>query len=103
MDKEIIKWDIYEISSVTSSLEGVMLRGRIRKFAILNNMNLLTENASDDEGKVRFAIIEDTDVSPVLKQIKEMVPDSQVVLIKQKVPNPVLSKLKVNIEERYSI
>jgi len=103
MEKGIIKWDIYEISSVSTNIEGVMLRGRIRKFALLNNINLLAENASDEEKKVRFAIIEDTDASKIINKIKEMIPDSEIKLIKQKVPNPVLSKLKVNLEERYTL
>lgn len=99
----MIKWDIYEISSVSANLEGIMLRGRIRKFALLNNINLLTENASDEEKKVRFAVIQDTDASDIIKKIKEIIPDSEVKLIRQKIPNPVLSKLKVNLEERYTL
>ncbi len=103
MIKELIKWDIYEISSLSSNLEGIMLRGRIRKFALLNEINLLVENASDEAGKVRFAVIEDTNASAIIKKIKEMVSDSEVKLIREKIPNPVLSKLKVNLEERYSL
>ena len=103
MIKELIKWDIYEISSLSSNLEGIMLRGRIRKFALLNEINLLVENASDEAGKVRFAVIEDTNASTIIKKIKEMVSDSEVKLIREKIPNPVLSKLKVNLEERYSL
>lgn len=103
MKKGIIKWDIYEISAVSANLEGVMLRGRIRKFALLNNINLLTENASDEEKKVRFAVFENTDASKIINKIKEMISDSEVKLIRQKIPNPVLSKLKVNLEERYTL
>jgi hypothetical protein len=99
---EIINWDIYEISSL-SNLEGIMLRGRIRKFALLNGINLLTENASDDENKVRFSLIGGEDASIIVKKIKEMIPDSEIKLVKSKVPNPVLSKLKVNLEERYTL
>ena len=101
--KEVIYWDIYEISSLFSQLEGVMLRGRIRKFALLNNINLLVENASDGKGNVRFAVMEGTDVSTIIKKIKEIISDSEVKLVSRKVPNPVLSKLKVNLEERYNL
>lgn len=54
-------WNIYEIESNADTLHGVMLRGRIRKFSIENNINCLTENASDKENAVRFALLEDTD------------------------------------------
>jgi len=92
MKEELIVWDIYEISTLSSSIKGVMLRGRIRKFGLLNNKNILTENASDDENKVRFAVIKDTDVSFIITKVKEMIPDSQVKLIKKDIINPVLSK-----------
>ena len=69
----------------------------------MNKINLLTENTSDEEGKVRFAVIENSDVSSVVNKIKEMIPDSEVNLIREKVVNPVLSKLKVNDESRYTI
>ncbi len=59
-------WDIYEITTENTPIHGVMFRGRIRKYAIENEIELLTENANDIE-------------------------------------NAVLSKLKVNKEERYSI
>lgn len=51
-----MKWDIYEISCDCELLHGVKLRGRIRKFSIENNLTLLTENTSDKENVVRFAI-----------------------------------------------
>lgn len=103
MVDKLIKWDIYEISSESSKLEGVMLRGRIRKFATLNNMNLLVENASDKENVVRYAILSGDDNSRVSNKIKEMIKDSKTKIITKGVINPVLSKLKVNIDERYKI
>ena len=51
-----ILWDIYEIQSNADALHGVMLRGRIRKFTIENNITCLAENASDKENTVRFAL-----------------------------------------------
>jgi len=103
MTSEIITWDIYQISTVSSKIKGVQLRGRIRKFSLLHNINLLTENASDEENTVRFAIIEGTKAHSVVEKIKEMVPDSTVKLVRQRIHNPVLSKLKVNITDRYTL
>lgn len=99
--KNLMKWDIYEISAKSSKLEGVMLRGRIRKFSIQKEINLLVENASDEENKVRFALFEKENATEIISKIKEMVPDAEVKKIKESMINPVLSKLKVNQEERY--
>ena len=103
MNKGLIKWNLYEISTSSSSIKGVMLRGRIRKFCLLNNKNIFVENASDDENKVRFAVIDNTDVSDINEKIKEMIPDAKIELIRKHICNPVLSKLKVNLEERYKL
>jgi hypothetical protein len=102
MVEKLIKWDIYEISSM-QNLEGIMLRGRIRKFALLNSINLLTENAIDKQNKVRFAIISNQDPIKIINKIKQMIPNSEVEIIDKGIVNPVLSKLKVNQEERYSL
>ncbi len=99
----VLNWDIYEISATSSNLEGIMLRGRIRKFALINNLNLLTENASDDPGKVRFAVVEGTDASLIISKVKEMISDAEIKLLQKGIPNPVLSKLKVNLEDRYTL
>ncbi|MBT3730014.1 hypothetical protein HON59_02950 [bacterium] len=99
----LITWDIYEITTEESEIHGVMLRGRIRKFAIQNNINLLAENASDLPNVVRFAVQYKEDVSSIISFIKSIVHDSSVALISESVPNPVLSKTVVNIEDRYTI
>ena len=54
----LLKWQLYEISSDTSSLNGVMLRGRIRKFGLENNIDVLAENTEDTENGVRFATLD---------------------------------------------
>ena len=41
MYKEIIKWDIYEIKTKSTSINGVMLRGKIRKLCLENKRNVL--------------------------------------------------------------
>ncbi len=97
------KWDIYEITTDTTPIHGIMLRGRIRKFALENKINLLTENASDKENVVRFAIENGFDADIIIRFIKTITLDANISLVKDNVINPVLSKLKVNMEDRYEI
>ena len=52
----MLKWDIYEVSS-NSPLQGVAVRGRVRKAAAVERINLLVENATDKPGVVRFALL----------------------------------------------
>jgi acylphosphatase len=98
---KLLKWDIYEISS-KDRIHGVKFRGRIRKYGLLNEINVLTENATDADNSVRFAVISGTDVTGLKKQIKNMAKCS-IKLVKKGVVNPVLSKMRVNIEDRYEI
>ena len=101
--QEILNWDVYEITSKKSSIQGVMLRGCIRKFSLKQNIALLTENASDLDNAVRFAILNKENSDEVISFIKSIVPDSKIILIQENLPNPVLSKMKVNKEERYTL
>lgn len=94
-------WNIYEIESNADTLHGVMLRGRIRKFTIDNNINCLTENATDKENTVRFALLKDTDSSVTTEFIQKIIPKAKVMLVLESIENPVLSKLKVNDSSRY--
>ena len=98
---DLLLWDIYEIQS-SVSLQGVMLRGRLRKFANQKGLNLLTEN---DEGNfvVRFALIGGSDPTVAIDFIRSMVPGAIVERVRENISNPVLSKLKINIDERYTI
>ena len=102
----ILKWNIYEINS-PNNLQGVMFRGRLRKFALENNINLLTENDETTTTCVRFALIDsETDsemFDRVVACVKKIDADSVVAKVLENVPNPVLSKLKVNDESRYSL
>ena len=99
----MINWDLYELSSENHSLHGVMCRGRIRKYALQNDMDLLTENANDVDGVVRVAVLAGTDVSQLEKFLREMFDDAKLSLVRNDLKNPVLSKLKVNLESRYEI
>lgn len=96
-------WNIYEITTETTLIHGVMFRGRIRKFALEKGIELLTENASDVENAVRFAIHSEKEVNHVTDFIKNLVSDSKVELVLENIKNPVLSKLTINNEERYSL
>ena len=99
----VIKWDIYEISSETTLLTGVMLRGKIRKLCLESKRNVLVENTEDVEGKVRFAVPTGEKISTILQYLVKIIPDVEIKKVKRAVPNPVLSKLKLNIEERYAL
>jgi ketol-acid reductoisomerase len=98
-----IAWDIYEITTKKTEIHGVMLRGRIRKLGIENGFNVLCENATDVEKCVRFAVITPEDAEKVSDYVKSIIPDVRVAQVLKHVINPVLSKLKVNIEDRYTL
>ncbi len=98
-----LTWDIYEIQSDADALHGVMLRGRIRKFTIENDIVCLTENASDKENVVRFAIIAGNEPTKVIEFIKELIAGVKITKVLESVKNPVLSKMKVNDLSRYTL
>ena len=101
--KELIKWNIYEISTENTPINWVKVRWRIRKMAILNNKNILAENTQDLENLVRFAVISWENPDFIIKYLKELISDVKIKLVLENVVNPVLSKLKVNIESRYEV
>lgn len=98
-----IAWDIYEITTEKTEIHGVMLRGRIRKLGLENGFNVLCENATDTEKCVRFAVTVPEDAEKAIDYLKSIIPDVRVSLALQRVVNPVLSKLKVNQQERYTL
>ena len=97
------KWNIYEIKTNETKIHGVMLRGRIRKFALENQIELLTENASDVENCVRFAVGVEQEPDTIVSFICKIIDDAVIEIVLESISNPVLSKLKVNNEERYSL
>ena len=101
--KTILLWDIYEVHSESSSLNGIMLRGRIRKLGLENNFNILVENTEDCKNGVRFAVMNDADKDTTIAYLKGVINDVKIELVLPRCPNPVLSKLKVNSESRYRI
>lgn len=100
-----MNWDIYEITSKGESLQRVMFRGRIRRFGLVEGFNVLVENVAEDEKEnaVRFAVLNKEDAERVKSFIKKIFPAASVSKVLGGVKNPVLSKLKVNKEERYNI
>ncbi|HCX45032.1 TPA: hypothetical protein DGT35_00250 [Patescibacteria group bacterium] len=103
MYQELLKWDIYEIRTKSTPITGVMLRGRIRKFCLENKRNVLVENAQEIKESVRFAIPSGEDSSIIQKYINKILSDASINLVEEDIPNPVLSKLKVNVEDRYTL
>lgn len=99
----VLSWDFYEIRSSEVPLHGIKLRGKIRKYTIENEITCLMENASDEENVVRFALLANSDPKQVLDLIKNIVPEATISESLKNVPNPVLSKLKVNDPTRYEI
>ena len=100
---QLIKWDVYEISTRETEIHGVMLRGRIRKLGLSHGLNVLCENASDVENCVRFAVPASQDPAIIIDYLNDIIPDVRIALVVGGLPNPVLSKLKVNNEERYEL
>jgi hypothetical protein len=100
---ELLTWDIYEVSSEKESLNGVMLRGRIRKFCLEKEINVLTENTEDADNRVRFSVLSDESIDEVENYLQNIVPDVSISCVMKSVKNPVLSKMKVNQEERYTL
>lgn len=103
MNEKLLLWNVYEVTSEKSSLNGVMLRGRIRRLGIEKKFNVLVENTEDTKNSVRFAVINDQDKELVTSYLKEIIDDVKINIVLEKCPNPVLSKLKLNIESRYSL
>lgn len=70
----------------------------------LKILNLLTDNAQDEENTVRFALLlEDTDKLEIISEyIISTIQNCEIKLVMQNVRNPILSKLKTNLENRYN-
>lgn len=101
--EKLLSWNLYEISAEKSSLNGVMLRGRIRKYGIENNINVLAENTEDVNNGVRYAALSAEEGDKVGEYVLSIIPDAQILMVEEGVVNPVLSKLKVNQEDRYTL
>jgi hypothetical protein len=103
MTIDLLSWNIYQITTETTEIHGVMLRGRIRKLGLEQGFNVLCENATDEENCVRFAVLSSEDEKLVTDFLKNIITDVNVAQVAEGIKNPVLSKLKVNKEERYTL
>ena len=100
---KLLYWDIYEIRTRGSAINGVMLRGRIRKLGLEKQFNVLVENTQDTENGVRFAVLEEASAEQVSSYLHSILKDAIVKRVAESVANPVLSKVKVNQESRYEL
>ncbi len=101
-----MKWNVYTLSSATQNLNGVMLRGRIRKFGIIEGIDILAENTEDIKNGVRIALLSDVaekHLSTITFFLKTIIPDIVITIDLINIKNPILSKLKCNNESRYVI
>jgi len=99
----MLRWDIYEVTTNESSITGVKFRGRVRKFCLERNINLIIDNDQLNENIVRFGVLSGSDISEIKIFIHSLNPDTTITLKLEQLMNPVLSKLKVNDESRYTI
>ena len=101
--EKLIEWDMYEVNSEKYSLINNQVRGRLRKFALENNINLLVENTQDGKPRIRFAVISNTNISPIQEFLTKLFDDVKIETVFEKIKNPVLSRTQVNMENRYQI
>lgn len=99
----LISWDIFEITTTTTPIHETMLRGRLRKLSLEQDFPFLVENATDKENCVRFAVSKQEDAEKIVLYLKSKIADVSISEIAQGVANPILSKMKVNIESRYTL
>lgn len=102
MKIDLLHWLVYDVTATEAQLNGVQLRGRTRKFAIENDINLLIENTEDRLNAVRFAVLNRDDARIITEYIESIAADAQVTLTKDNVANPVLSKITVNDQNKYT-
>ena len=103
MKAELLHWYIYEVTAANSALNGVQLRGRTRKFAVEKGINALIENTEDIINAVRFAVLDQDDAHIITEYIQSIAEDAHVELVREDVPNPVLSKITVNNPDKYTL
>lgn len=99
---QLLHRDIYQITSKNHPIQWVKVRGRVRAFANQIAQNLLIENDEADKNIVRFAILTTDDAAPVQDYIRSIIPDAEITKLDTAIPNPVLSKIKINDDSRYT-
>jgi hypothetical protein len=101
MSIPLLHRDIYEITADATPIQGAKVRGRVRKFALDTQQNLLVENDENSEKIVRFAVLTGSDITIVSDYIMSIIPDAHITSMMTNVANPTLSKLKINDVTRY--
>ena len=99
---KLLSRDIYEITTDNTPIHWVMLRWRIRKLCLQNMQNVLLEN-DHKENIVRFAVLHNECVEKIQTYLFSILSDVYVTKIMENVSNPVLSKLQLNDESRYTL
>ncbi len=97
----LIYRDIYEITAKQTPIQWVKVRGRVRKFALDTQQNILVENDESSEKIVRFAVLAGSDIAAISDYIVSIIPDAQIISAMTNIANPTLSKLKINDTTRY--
>jgi len=99
----MLEWDVYEISHEEAAIAGMKFRGRVRKFGLTHNIDVLAENAADAPGRVRIAVRSGMDITPIREFTEGIVPGVRYERIFTGIQNPILSKKKCNVEDRYTL
>lgn len=103
MTRTLLQWDIYEVAATESALNHISLRGRLRKLGLEKTLDILVENTEDEPGRLRFAVLHDTQIDSIQDYLQGIIPDAATTLVLKDVSNPVLSKLRINDETRYTL
>lgn len=98
----LLSRDIYEITTDTTAIHGVMMRWRIRKLCLQNMQNVLLEN-DEKENIVRFAVLHDESIEKIQIYLCSILSDVHINKIIDNIQNPILSKLQTNDESRYTL
>lgn len=105
--EKLIYRDIYELSYDHSEnntpITWVKIRWRIRKFGLNNNINVICDNTQDIEWRVRFCLVHGEKFEKIQEYINTILNNAQIILVLEKINNPVLSKIKCNDENRYEL
>ena len=91
------------MSSESNAITWAKIRGRVRKFCLHEEINIILDNTVDIEWRVRFWILSWENTEKIEIFLKSIVNDIVITLVLEDTVNPVLSKLNVNDETRYKI
>ena len=99
----LIQRDLYSVKSWTHPITWVMFRGRVRKYCLWIEQNIVLDNSESWEEEVHFGIPTWENPEKIIKYINSIVPETIISLEMTNIANPVVSKFKVNDESRYTL